>query len=75
MGFMEFFRGNDGGKHQAVPGPENYTTDEEARVMEANRLRKEGLENLIVEIEGNPAHERRGELQDLREQLRQIQSN
>lgn len=63
-------RPNDGGNFMAVPGPENMTGDKEAQFAEMTRLEKEALERSIVEIEGNPNHERYGELNDLRDKLR-----
>ena len=81
---MEFFGGwfggsknegrqNDGGDFMAVSGPENnYIPQNEAESAEERRVKKERLENLIVEIEGDPNHERRGELDALRDKLREM---
>jgi len=83
MGFMESFFGkktepdgrqNDGGDFMAVPGPDNGQTEEKGfEAVEQKRLRKEELENKIVEIEGDPNHPEKDKLEEYRNRLRELQ--
>ncbi len=44
-------RTNDGGNFMAVPGPDNSTSDEEAEILEKQRLGREGEESQEIKPE------------------------
>lgn len=66
-------RENLGGNSEAIPDQKLGTTNEEAEIIGKNRSRRETLENLIIEVENDRNHQRYGELESLRKELRSME--
>lgn len=65
---------NEGGKFMAIPKEvPGSITEEESGFTEQRRLEREKLEILTTEIESDPNHPMRGDLEKLNERLRELQ--